>query len=277
MSGKFASSTASINGQNISMVNGTAHASEHFVAKCSTANGTVSWAEVSGGTSGIFMGNAPVPPHTNVIVDNNDNVLLGATFSTVSYFGTFDTLYSNGSHELYLVKYNSSGAEQWVKQTGNGLFSAVHTPANAAITGIAMDNGTGLFYISGFYEDTIQFGNTSIISASSGANIYAARLQDSVTHGGFRKFNLPDENSIVVAKEISVYPNPATGLVVIQNIGSETVQIEISDVRGRIIAQKLLIKGNENVTLDVSDQPAGLYLLKTQVNNTVRVHKLLKQ
>ncbi|MFY9309345.1 MAG: T9SS type A sorting domain-containing protein [Bacteroidia bacterium] len=84
----------------------------------------------------------------------------------------------------------------------------------------------------------------------------------------------------IANKEVSaihIYPNPFTGKVFIKNISNETVQIEICDIMGRAIVSQLPIKENENVALDISDQPAGLYLLKTLASGTVRAHKLLKQ
>lgn len=279
VTGKFASSTASINGQSISIIDPTNHDSEHFVAVCNATNGNVSWAKVSGGTSAIFMGGAPIPPQTNVIADGNGNVYVGATFSTSADFGSLGTLTSAGSHELYIVKYDNTGSEEWVMQTGNGIFSSVHTPANAALTGIAMDAGTGLFYTSGFYMGTVVFGSTSV-TASSGtynSNIFAARLEDYVTYGNFRKFTKPAEASSELNKDVSIYPNPTTGNVLLQNLQNETAQIEVTDMLGKVIIQQLILESGESFSFDLSDQARGLYFVKIKINSTLQVRKINKQ
>jgi gingipain R len=94
---------------------------------------------------------------------------------------------------------------------------------------------------------------------------YQAEIEMSV-------MNVDDSN----LNQISVYPNPATNFVHIQNKNKEQIlKIEIRDLSGRMIEN---IKPNENQNgyqLNVSNYPAGTYLISVHLNNKTITKKLL--
>ena len=69
-----------------------------------------------------------------------------------------------------------------------------------------------------------------------------------------------DEASL--ATSLKVYPNPATDVIVVEGEWEKEVMVSLTDLSGRTIATKAGDFANGNtVTFDVSDIPAGTYLM----------------
>ena len=82
--------------------------------------------------------------------------------------------------------------------------------------------------------------------------------------------------------EISIYPNPTTGIFEIKNEELKIKNIKITDITGKIIYN--LTRGHaplyiENTLLqiDISTQPAGIYFIKIQTENEIITEKIIKQ
>ena len=65
-----------------------------------------------------------------------------------------------------------------------------------------------------------------------------------------------------VAGNIMVYPNPANGLITIEGISADVSQIPLINIQGQLI--DIQVKNNQ---IDVSNLPAGIYLLKINENS----------
>ena len=65
-----------------------------------------------------------------------------------------------------------------------------------------------------------------------------------------------------VAGNIMVYPNPANGLITIEGISADLSQIPLINIQGQLI--DIQVKNNQ---IDVSNLPAGIYLLKINENS----------
>ncbi|MFZ6665064.1 T9SS type A sorting domain-containing protein, partial [Peijinzhouia sedimentorum] len=76
-------------------------------------------------------------------------------------------------------------------------------------------------------------------------------------------------------KFISVYPNPVSNELMIEYTGNkEIVSFEILNKLGQII-----LKGNlvERTTIETSNFPLGIYLIRFNMGKTYVVKKLIKQ
>ena len=71
----------------------------------------------------------------------------------------------------------------------------------------------------------------------------------------------------------SLYPNPTTGILRLEGLDRETL-VHVSDVLGRLV----LVSEHEMgmIELDLSGQPAGLYLVRVESAGSVQVRKVLK-
>lgn len=75
--------------------------------------------------------------------------------------------------------------------------------------------------------------------------------------------------------KISLSPNPVKDLLLINNLPEETSStIEISNLNGQVIRTKTALR--TFATLEFSDLPNGLYLVKIQSASGTQVHKILK-
>lgn len=83
-----------------------------------------------------------------------------------------------------------------------------------------------------------------------------------------------DENS---NSFISIYPNPTTGLFVIEgsNIG-ENSQIIITDLNGKVVYRVDEFNKDLKIEVDFSNLESGIYLVNVLNNNTSQVYKLVK-
>ncbi len=77
---------------------------------------------------------------------------------------------------------------------------------------------------------------------------------------------------------ISIYPNPTKGLLILESQGFENdvlPQFEVYTLSGSLLQR---IKSTENrQQIDLSDQPAGIYLLRIKSGILQREWKIIKQ
>ena len=87
-----------------------------------------------------------------IAVDGAGNVYIVGSFRFTATFGG-TTINANGGVDIYVAKYNSNGALQWVQSAGGSLGAERGN-------GIAVD-GSGNVYITGFYQGDGIFGSTT--------------------------------------------------------------------------------------------------------------------
>jgi hypothetical protein len=79
---------------------------------------------------------------------------------------------------------------------------------------------------------------------------------------------------------ISVFPNPSDGIYNIQFTGykEQTVRITIMDISGRVIEEKQVAvsQHEEQISMDVADQPGGIYFLSVISGEAKSVYRLVK-
>ncbi|MBD3636990.1 MAG: gliding motility-associated C-terminal domain-containing protein [Crocinitomicaceae bacterium] len=110
-----------------------------FLAKLSN-DGNWQWVEVFDGIYG-HRDNA-------IAIDDEDNIYVTGSFAGDAVFGT-QSLTSFGKQDIYVVKYNSNGDFQWVKQSGS-------TKSDRG-NGITYGND-GHMYVTGEFRDICGFG-----------------------------------------------------------------------------------------------------------------------
>ena len=80
----------------------------------------------------------------------------------------------------------------------------------------------------------------------------------------------------IFANQVKIYPNPTQGKFTI-DMGEiyEKVNVEVSDLRGKRVFTQVV--SNERLVNVPLDQPAGVYLLKVEVNGKRGVFKIVKE
>ena len=78
---------------------------------------------------------------------------------------------------------------------------------------------------------------------------------------------------------LGVYPNPTEGIVSvsIENSALNDVQINLYDIRGRMISDKTFTNSESNftTTLDYSTISQGVYIMKIQNGNDINSRQLI--
>jgi len=83
-------------------------------------------------------------------------------------------------------------------------------------------------------------------------------------------------NTVKNNQEISVYPNPVTDILQINNLLSNAMLLQLTDITGKILLQQTLVKGHTEISLQ-SFSP-GMYLYRfTDSKGYVQQGKLVKQ
>ena len=133
-----------------------------FVTKYNSS-GTAQWVRSAGGVSSD-QGN-------DIATDALGNIyVIGDYEDTANFAGT--TITSEGKTDIFIAKYNSGGALQWVRSAGGISFDGGN--------GIATDV-SGNIYVTGWYSDQASYGGRLIRSVDDGVDIYVAKYNSSGT------------------------------------------------------------------------------------------------
>ena len=99
---------------------------------------------------------------------------------------------------------------------------------------------------------------------------------------------IPDEKEIEEAPQvftdvlaqstIYIYPNPTKGLLKVEITGNsenKPVSLQVYDMNGRILLQESNIVSS--LTIDLSNKPAGIYILRLTADNEKNEWKIIKE
>lgn len=233
VTGSFNSS--SINFTGLSLTN--AGYMNVFVTKYDDS-GNVLWAKSAGGSY--------VDAAHSVATDGSSNIYITGLFGSVpSVFGD-DTLINNGTSNIFVTRYDSSGNVIWAKGTG-GIISDWGY-------GIAADD-IGNIFITGFYNSpSVIFDPDTLLNAGAGNShdYFVAKIGSVPTEISGNDF----ENNL------EVFPNPSAGNFTVTFLNTiKTGTIEIYTVLGKqVFNERILNTFRRNINLaNASD---GIYLLK---------------
>lgn len=167
---------------------------------------------------------------------------------------------------------------------------AEHYSVLVSTTGTETSDFTG-----NIFETTLTQGETLVqrsasLASYAGQDVYIAfRHHDSPGHfilaiddisvtAGTEGIDNPQYSSL--NSRLSIFPNPTTGVVTLR---AEVLrEVSILDLNGRTVANHQFVISNPGIqnsefTIDLSDLPAGLYLLRIVTDNGVTMQKILKE
>ncbi len=202
-----------------------------------------------------------------------------ASFSSPPMFITTEVLFTlipddYGSETTWNFK-NSSGT---VLYSGGPYTNNNSTPINE--TFIINEDDCYTFTINDSFGDGIccEYGIGSyILTTDDGTVIIEGGEFGSTEETTFSNFNVLTVNENLIASQISLYPNPSTGLVNISNATGNPLSYEVYNVLGQAISRGN-ISGTSH-TLNLSGSSAGLYFVKltdAQTNHTTTKKLVIK-
>jgi RHS repeat-associated protein len=127
------------------------------------SSGVVQWAKGGGGTGNDNQ--------TEIRVDNSENVFITGYVNINATFGAL-TATTAGAQDIFLLKYDSAGNEQWLRLAG----------------GTSTDSGSGLglssngnVTVSGYFQGTATFGALGSLTSAGGRDIFVLQYNSSGT------------------------------------------------------------------------------------------------
>ncbi|MEI7725862.1 MAG: T9SS type A sorting domain-containing protein [Bacteroidota bacterium] len=237
----------------------------------------------SKGHGGLFCSTCHGSPHailpTDNPRDNAQNIALQGFSGTLSdcsvchgYLpsgpgphGIQNTIVQNVM--ILSAQTNCYGTSGTLSVAGGGTFVEVQSGGTA--TFIA---GHKISFLPGFLASEGSSVHGYITTNGQYCSIPAAPLIGSAT--GYENPQMNSESSF-----FKVYPNPTTGNFMVELPDmkpSETIHVDIYDVQGAKLIIKEL-KGKGSYQFDLSDYPAGVYLIRVFSGNKTGTVKLIKQ
>ena len=193
-------------------------------------------------------------------IDHQGNVYCGLRTRDTSLFGEDFRYESTGVNDLIVFKYSTEGQLSWVRaiedsKAGSAWVSSVRSGENQSV------------YVSGWFNDYLNFGNSSFEVNTKTGFIGLMGESNSIT--------LYDRNTDQFMFEL--FPNPANkSITVLATDGlSEITGYQITDVTGRQIGAKTQTNLAPNLTIDISAYPAGVYYVKIYSQKSNGVKKLV--
>jgi gliding motility-associated-like protein len=131
-----------------------------FIAKITPA-GTISWVKSFHGVQG--------ERDNRIAIDKDDNVYVTGGIDGVNVSMGNTNVTSNGGYDIYVIKFDSQGNQQWVKTAGSPLDdrgNSIYVDVNNEI------------YITGEFRDHVIFGQDTLNNngGPSGRDIFVAKM-----------------------------------------------------------------------------------------------------
>jgi hypothetical protein len=233
-------------------------------------------------------------PESNLQVEGysvfrNDILLTEELITTTSYL---DENLPYGNYEYYVITYYTTGC---ISDTSNRVIKTIDCKAvNDLSSEKISDNSILLTWtepkdiwkIEGYniFRNDILLTETIIDTSYLDENLSNGNYEYYViTH--YTNGCISDTSNRVMETinvgigeigtmdEITIYPNPTTGELRIENGELKIENIEIFDVFGRTVGANLRVRP---YTLDISYFPTGIYFIRIQTENNVITKKIIK-
>jgi hypothetical protein len=209
-------------------------------------------------TGAIIWASAPTGNTSNkgiaVTHDGAGNIYFAGSFrNTAITFGSYTLNHTGGADDdIFIVKYDNTGAVLWAKSVGGTSWDAMK--------GFATDLAGNIFAGGYFLSPSLTFDATTLnVITALGYNIFFAKIGA----GPLSVNNMSADNNV------SVYPNPANGILTVTGITGKT-DIKLFDVVGNIVISTSTSSGmsaEENTTLNTNELSQGIYMLVTENAN----------
>ncbi|XZF13473.1 LamG-like jellyroll fold domain-containing protein [Chitinophagaceae bacterium MMS25-I14] len=130
-------------------------------------------------------------------------------------------------------------------------------------------HGTYPYPFTGYIDDIRLYGR-ALSSQEAATYCDSAKMSNGGESGNTAVVN------IAPLPQILIYPNPATDKVNIQLPESNNqAEYELQNAMGQLLASGSVSRTQNSISL--SNYPAGIYLLKLEINGSIVVRKILKQ
>ncbi len=218
-----------------------------------------------------------LPTTLSITLDAWENIYSVGVFSDTLDFDPSSAVYNliaKGHGDMYISKIDSSGNFVWVKQIGGSSAPIIDT--------------------RGFHNDFFDFYDAGVsISVTESGDIYTvgSYLDSADVDPGIGEYQLVgsgyfllklsqtpnDVRESVETSSLSVYPNPATNSITL-SFGKQIThgRVKLFNVLGQTVLSSEDIDGS-SYTINMSDQPKGMYFIELSDNVSIQRAKFVKE
>jgi hypothetical protein len=82
--------------------------------------------------------------------------------------------------------------------------------------------------------------------------------------------------SYFYAQEVKLFPNPTKDIITLNSTGNKILSLSLMDINGKVwLAENG--DGKDELTLDLSPFPAGMYFLRLTKGSGIQYYKIIKE
>ena len=210
-----------------------------------------------------------------------------ANLSSVSIGGSEDTLlvtFSN--YGVSSIWYTTDGGQNWEEKESDlpdipVRWSLFH-PDNSNHVMLATE--TGIWTTNGIHQPTVLWTPDNEGLANVRVDMLQMRESDytvlAATHGrglAYTTWDITTGMTDEISKAgFKVYPNPSKGIIKVDLSGIEgTERLDVYNLAGQRVAQKVVSKGNDIMEIDLRRFPSGQYVIRGISGNKTFEQKVL--
>ena len=223
----------------------------------------------SGNTDVSDVGFTLMLPAGTFDVVNAGSLLTGRTWSVAEFDAAFLSGLSLGDGTRDAFQFNMPPGQSLIAHTSGQQIDLVSFQVSNMPS-----SGQMSFLLN---SDPIAVGAGGVLDSFYNSNIDNSSSQDYFNSPapGLDSFNfdtLSIEELNEIFREISVYPNPTSGILTIET-NAALDSIELFDLLGK----RLTVLPNDLLKVDMSGLPEGVYLLVMEQNNNKFVKRIIKE
>jgi hypothetical protein len=212
--------------------------------------GVILWAKQVGGDGKDFI--------QGVKTNSDGDVLISGSFTGTAYFDNL-SLSNSGFLEPFVAKYDSEGNAKWVLQTGG----------NGAGEGLTVDQSDNV-YVTGSFGGPMSFGNHSLTGIPN--SMFLTKISDN---------DIINIEARTIISSFKIYPNPPGTLINIScsELTCSKLHLNIKNNLGQTVysVSELNIGSEYNKSIDLSQQPKGIYFIEIIADDKRMVRKVILQ
>lgn len=209
--------------------------SDYFIFK-TDPDGNVLWARSEGGDD--------YDAGCSIASNTGGKIFVTGNFLSLQLILGTDTLSSNGSHDSFVLQYDTSGNLEWVRSFGSISWDNAYD--------IATDPDGNIFITGWFNSPTLTFGST-VLTSNGNDDIFIAKLSNTT---GIEDTFFSNDNII------NIFPNPFSRSATIQaNTLLNNATLFFYNVQGQIVKQINNMSG-QSITIHRDQLPAGVYFVR---------------
>jgi len=226
-------------------------------------------------------------PSSGILGNIFDINVTGYQMDSVYFFAKVTI---NDSAQIFVYDVVAGVPTTQIGKTADYLYTAADTNGNITLPVTNMTGGP-LTLTPGKYFVGIWDSYTGFLSLGFTSGIYTpGGSMGNINNGVFadmgalgfpqaavvRPFiNLSTGIEEMNSKNVSIYPNPSTGLFTINN-NNGTINYTVTTVEGKVVRQLSNVSGS-TISIDLSNENNGIYFLTINGENTNNVFKIVKQ